>query len=145
MDITDEQRVFCWTRRTKEHNFCMELGQCWLSFFEGNQSHDFSNFILTDKKSHLFQVQKFYITTHGFLSFSTRLHNLMYKTQYIAPLRVKLDPSRSENASINYLMEEKRWEMTSSSWIESMLASNPVTSQSLNTISNFNVHFIISV
>jgi hypothetical protein len=32
----------------------------------------------------------------------------MYKTQYIAPLRVKLDPARSEDASINYLMEEKR-------------------------------------
>ena len=55
------------------------------------------------------QVHKFFITTHGFLSFSPRLHNLMYKTQYIAPLRVKLDPSRSENSTINYLLRDNRW------------------------------------
>jgi len=32
----------------------------------------------------------------------------MYKTQYIAPLRVKLDPSRSESSSINYLLSKDR-------------------------------------
>ncbi|XP_059099133.1 plexin domain-containing protein 1-like [Tigriopus californicus] len=48
-------------------------------------------------------VDQFFITTHGFLSFAPRLHNLMYKTQYIAPLRVKLDPSLSDAATINYL------------------------------------------
>lgn len=48
-------------------------------------------------------VDRFFITTHGFLSFAPRLHNLMYKTQYIAPLRVKLDPSQSEHAKISYL------------------------------------------
>lgn len=47
-------------------------------------------------------VNTFFITTHGFLSFAPRLHNLMYKTQYIAPLRVKLDPSLSEDATIRY-------------------------------------------
>ena len=47
-------------------------------------------------------VDTFFITTHGFLSFAPRLHNLMYKTQYIAPLRVKLDPSASEDATIRY-------------------------------------------
>ena len=39
-------------------------------------------------------VDQFFITTHGFLSFAPRLHNLMYKTQYIAPLR-KRDPGLS--------------------------------------------------
>jgi len=53
-------------------------------------------------------VSKFYITTHGFLSFAPRLHNLMYKTQYIAPLRVKLDPARSDDATINYLSQPDR-------------------------------------
>ena len=48
-------------------------------------------------------VDRFYITTHGFLSFAPRLHNLMYKTQYIAPLRVKLDPSLSSVSTIKYL------------------------------------------
>ena len=33
----------------------------------------------------------------------------MYKTQYIAPLRVKLDPSRSENSSINYMLVGNRF------------------------------------
>ncbi|XP_040563812.1 plexin domain-containing protein 1 [Lepeophtheirus salmonis] len=47
-------------------------------------------------------MKTFYITTHGFLSFAPRLHNLMYKTQYVAPLRVKLDPSESDNATVNY-------------------------------------------
>ena len=37
-----------------------------------------------------------------------RLHNLMYKTQYIAPLRVKLDPARSDDATINYLSQPDR-------------------------------------
>jgi hypothetical protein len=35
-------------------------------------------------------VSELYITTHGFLSLSTRLHDFIYKTQYIAPLRVKV-------------------------------------------------------
>lgn len=48
-------------------------------------------------------VDQFFITTHGFLSFAPRLHNLMYKTQYIAPLRVKLDPSRSNESTVDYL------------------------------------------
>lgn len=48
-------------------------------------------------------VDQFFITTHGFLSFAPRLHNLMYKTQYIAPLRVKLDPSRSNQSTVDYL------------------------------------------
>ena len=47
-------------------------------------------------------VHAFYVTTHGFLSFSPRIHNLMYKTQYIAPLRVKLDPSRYNESTVNY-------------------------------------------
>jgi len=40
------------------------------------------------------ELTEFYITTHGFLSLSPRLHDFIYKTQYIAPLRIKLDPSR---------------------------------------------------
>jgi hypothetical protein len=47
-------------------------------------------------------VHTFYVTTHGFLSFAPHLHNLMYKTQYVAPLRVKLDPSRSNDSTVNY-------------------------------------------
>ena len=47
-------------------------------------------------------VHNFYVTTHGFISFAPRIHNLMYKTQYIAPLRVKLDPSRAEESTVNY-------------------------------------------
>lgn len=47
-------------------------------------------------------VHNFYVTTHGFISFAPRIHNLMYKTQYIAPLRVKLDPSRSNDSTLNY-------------------------------------------
>ena len=35
----------------------------------------------------VWQVTEFYITTHGFLSLSPRLHDYIYKTQYIAPLR----------------------------------------------------------
>ena len=35
-------------------------------------------------------VEEFFITTHGFLSLSPRLHDYIYKTQYIAPLRVKV-------------------------------------------------------
>lgn len=48
-------------------------------------------------------VSKFYITTHGFLSLSPRLHDYIYKTQYIAPLRIKLDPSRSNSSTISVL------------------------------------------
>ena len=40
------------------------------------------------------ELTEFYITTLGFLSLSPRLHDFIYKTQYIAPLRIKLDPSR---------------------------------------------------
>ena len=35
-------------------------------------------------------VSEFYITTHGFLSLAPRLHDYIYKTQYIAPLRIKV-------------------------------------------------------
>ena len=35
-------------------------------------------------------VSELFITTHGFLSLSPRLHDYIYKTQYIAPLRVKV-------------------------------------------------------
>jgi len=48
-------------------------------------------------------VDDFYITTHGFLSLSPRLHDYIYKTQYIAPLRIKLDPSRSNSSTISVL------------------------------------------
>lgn len=48
-------------------------------------------------------VDQFYITTHGFLSLSPRLHDYIYKTQYIAPLRIKLDPSRSNYSTISLL------------------------------------------
>ena len=54
-------------------------------------------------------VDTFYVTTHGFLSLAPRLHNLMYKTQYIAPLRVKLDPSASEDSSIDYEGRDDRF------------------------------------
>lgn len=48
-------------------------------------------------------VNEFYVTTHGFLSLSPRLHDYIYKTQYIAPLRIKLDPSRSNSSTISVL------------------------------------------
>jgi len=48
-------------------------------------------------------VEEFFITTHGFLSLSPRLHDYIYKTQYIAPLRIKLDPSRSNSSTISVL------------------------------------------
>lgn len=51
-------------------------------------------------------VESFFVTTHGFLSFAPGLHNLMYKTQYIAPLRVKLDPARYNQSTINYVLTE---------------------------------------
>jgi len=35
-------------------------------------------------------ISEFHITTHGFLSLSSRLHDYIYKTQYIAPLRIKV-------------------------------------------------------
>jgi hypothetical protein len=44
-----------------------------------------------------------YVTTHGFLSVSPRLHDYIYKTQYIAPLRIKLDPSRSNSSTVSVL------------------------------------------
>ena len=49
------------------------------------------------------ELTEFYITTHGFLSLSPRLHDYIYKTQYIAPLRIKLDPSRSNSSTISLL------------------------------------------
>lgn len=49
------------------------------------------------------QVEQFFITTHGFLSLSSKLHDYIYKTQYIAPLRIKLDPSRSNSSTISIL------------------------------------------
>ena len=48
-------------------------------------------------------VDGFYITTHGFLSLFPRLHDYIYKTQYIAPLGSKLDPSRSNSFTISVL------------------------------------------
>merc|ERR1712117_174328 len=48
-------------------------------------------------------VSELFITTHGFLSLSPRLHDYIYKTQYIAPLRIKLDPSRSNSSTISVL------------------------------------------
>ena len=51
------------------------------------------------------ELTEFYITTHGFLSLSPRLHDFIYKTQYIAPLRIKLDPSRWLETFINVLSE----------------------------------------
>ena len=36
-------------------------------------------------------VSELFITTHGFLSLSPRLHDYIYKTQYIAPLRIKVN------------------------------------------------------
>ena len=48
-------------------------------------------------------VNGFYITTHGFLSLSPRLHDYIYKTQYIAPLGIKLVPSRSNSSTISVL------------------------------------------
>lgn len=54
-------------------------------------------------------VHEFYTTTHGFLSLSTRLHDFIYKTQYIAPLRIKLDPSRSNSSTISVLSLPERF------------------------------------
>ena len=51
-------------------------------------------------------TERFYVTTHGFLSFAPGLHNLMYKTQYVAPLRVKLDPGRHNDSTINYILSD---------------------------------------
>ena len=48
-------------------------------------------------------VDGFYITTHGFLSLFPRLHDYIYKIQYIAPLRIKLDPSGSNSSPISVL------------------------------------------
>ena len=48
-------------------------------------------------------VDGLYITTHGFLSLFPRLHDYIYKIQYIAPLRIKLDPSRSNSSPISVL------------------------------------------
>lgn len=48
-------------------------------------------------------VPELYVTTHGFLSLSPRLHDYIYKTQYIAPLRIKLDPSRSNSSTVSVL------------------------------------------
>jgi len=53
-------------------------------------------------------LTEMYITTHGFLSLSPRLHDYIYKTQYIAPLRIKLDPSRSNSSTISVLSLPER-------------------------------------
>jgi len=53
-------------------------------------------------------VSELFITTHGFLSLSPRLHDYIYKTQYIAPLRIKLDPSRSNHSTISVLSLPER-------------------------------------
>ena len=51
-------------------------------------------------------TERFFVTTHGFLSFAPGLHNLMYKTQYISPLRVKLDPGRHNDSTIDYILTD---------------------------------------
>jgi len=53
-------------------------------------------------------VSELFVTTHGFLSLSPRLHDYIYKTQYIAPLRIKLDPSRSNHSTISVLSLPER-------------------------------------
>ena len=52
------------------------------------------------------EVDKVYVTTDGFLSLSSRIHGFIYKIQYIAPLRLKLDPSLSEESEISYKLTE---------------------------------------
>ena len=52
------------------------------------------------------EVDKVYVTTGGFLSLSSRIHGFIYKIQYIAPLRLKLDPSLSEESEISYKLTE---------------------------------------
>ena len=52
------------------------------------------------------EVDKVYVTTGGFLSLSSRIHSFIYKIQYIAPLRLKLDPSLSEESEISYKLTE---------------------------------------
>ena len=47
-------------------------------------------------------VSELFITTHGFLSLSPRLHDYIYKTQYIAPLRIKVN-TRDTQKSLNSL------------------------------------------
>jgi hypothetical protein len=53
-------------------------------------------------------LSELYVTTHGFLSLSPKLHDYIYKTQYIAPLRIKLDPSRSNSSTISVLSLPER-------------------------------------
>lgn len=52
-------------------------------------------------------LTKFYVTTHGFLSFSTKLHTYFYLNQYIAPLKLKLDPGKFDDSLIKYDINEK--------------------------------------
>ena len=53
------------------------------------------------------ELEKIYVTTAGFLSLSFRIHSFIYKTQYIAPLRLKLDPSLSKESVISYKLTGK--------------------------------------
>ena len=53
------------------------------------------------------KLDKLYVTTGGFLSLSPSVHGFIYKIQYIAPLRLKLDPSLSEESKISYKLTEK--------------------------------------
>lgn len=70
-------------------------------------------------------VSELYITTHGFLSLSTRLHDFIYKTQYIAPLRVKLDPSRSNSSTISVLSLPDRFTVEWSNVSVMAIAEHP--------------------
>ena len=52
-------------------------------------------------------VSELFITTHGFLSLSPRLHDYIYKTQYIAPLRIKVSNHQPrENIPFKHSNEE---------------------------------------
>ena len=52
-------------------------------------------------------VDKAYITTHGFLSFADNLHSFMHKTQFIAPLRIKLELGSFNESDISYRISDK--------------------------------------
>ncbi len=47
-------------------------------------------------------VDSLYITTHGFLSFSSNIHSQIYQSEYVAPLRLKLDPSQHDESTVKY-------------------------------------------
>ena len=53
-------------------------------------------------------VSELFITTHGFLSLSSRLHDYIYKIQYIAPLRVKVTHKHIPSSlKINFVKKQK--------------------------------------